>query len=62
MELCLREGLLGVYPKSHKCPTSVRNEKAYEYISMDMKSFGKKAQKQNHKGLSLKWTISYQCG
>ena len=35
MELCSRGGLLGVHPKSHKCPTSVRNEKAYEYISMD---------------------------
>ena len=38
MELCSRGGLLGVCPKSHnvpQCPTSVINEKTYEYISMD---------------------------
>ena len=33
--ICSRGGLLGVHPKSHKWPTSVRNEKTYEYISMD---------------------------
>ena len=35
VELCSRRGLLGVYLKSHKCPTSVRNGKTYEYISMN---------------------------
>ena len=34
MELCSREGLLGVHLTSHNVP-SVRNGKAYEYISMD---------------------------
>ena len=27
--------LLSVYPKVSQCPTSVRNEKTYEYIIMD---------------------------
>ena len=35
MELCSRGGLLGVHLRVSQCPISVRNEKAYEYISMD---------------------------
>ena len=35
VELCSRKGLLSVYPKPHKCSTSVRKGKTYEYISMD---------------------------
>ena len=35
MELCSRGGLLGVHLRVSQCPISVRNEKTYEYISMD---------------------------
>ena len=30
-----RKLLLSMHLKSHKCPTSVRNKKTYEYISMN---------------------------
>ena len=47
-------------------PTSVRNGKTYYFITMDnmqlgMRPFGEEAQKKNHEGLGLEWTISYQC-
>ena len=50
------EGLLGVHSKVSQCPTSVRNEMAYEYISMDNIQLvggllGEKPKKQNHEGL-----------
>ena len=35
VKLCSRRGLLGMHLKFHKCPTSVRNENVYEYISID---------------------------
>ena len=35
MELCAIGGLLGVHPKVSQCPTSVKNGKTYEYISID---------------------------
>ena len=43
--------IVGCVPKVPQCPISVRNEKAYEYISMDnnpidIKPFGGEAQKQ----------------
>ena len=35
VELCSREGLLGVHLKSHNVLTSIKNEKTYKYISMN---------------------------
>ena len=37
VELCLREGLFGVCPKSHNVShrLGLRNEKTYEYIRMN---------------------------
>ena len=36
VELCLKEGLLGMHhAKSHKCLSSIRNLKTYEYVRMN---------------------------
>ena len=43
--------IVGSAPKVAQCPTSVRNEKTYEYISMNPN--------QNHESLDSTRTISY---